>query len=130
MAGLVGTPQLTGGLVPGTTNTYSLNVIYQVKFDPFEIANFKFREGFVLWEEDDTSSDDMLTGVVSVKEFAPKDLLLSQDLIATRTLTFTISGDVLDTELGGEELYAMVRLRNLNLNILFEKRSTTLPLAP
>ena len=124
MATIIGKPKLEGGKVPGTPDTYELTVTYTAKFSPFEVQNFKFREGFVLWDEDGLTDDDMLTGVVGVSVFDP-----SQQTV-TRTMKHRISGDTLDTDLGAEELYAIVRLRNLGINCLVKKRSTILPLSP
>jgi hypothetical protein len=104
-------------------DNWKLTVTYDAVFSAFELANFTFRDGFEVWE-DDPINDDKLTGVVAVSTFNPS---VSP---TRRTLTTTISGDTLDTELGQEELYTIVRLRNLDLNVLQTKKSNILQLKP
>ena len=76
-----------------------------------------------MWE-DDPVDNDKLTGVVAVSVFNPTASPTK------RKLTITISGDTLDTELGQEEIFVVVRLRNLDLNILYTKTSNVLHLSP
>src|SRR5215207_6831050 len=100
-------------------DNWRINVTYTAQFSEFEIKNFRYRDGFVLWE-DDPFDNDQLTGVVSVSTFDPS----TQSVV--RNMQFTISGDTLDTELGQEELFSVVRLRNLDLNILLTRKTNTL----
>jgi len=117
--------RLSATKVTGGGNNWDITVRYNARFSQFEFqtGNFDFRDGFVLWE-DDPFSDDQLTGVVAVSVFNPNGPVVA------RTLTHRISGDTLDTELGQEELYAIVRLRNLGLNLLYTAKSPTLNLSP
>jgi hypothetical protein len=114
---------LSATKVTGAGDSWRLTVTYDAVFSKFEIDNFTFRDGFVVWEEDPVD-DDKLTGVVGVSVFNPSASP------TRRTLTTTISGDTLDTELGQEEIYTVVRLRNLDLNILWQKKSSVLTLSP
>ena len=41
----------------GAGNTWKLTVTYDAVFSKFELDNFNFRDGFVVWE-DDIFSDD------------------------------------------------------------------------
>lgn len=123
-------PKLFATKIPGTNN-WDMTVKYTAQFSQFEVTtgNFTFRDGFVLWEDDSGSvfggGDDQLTGVVAVSTFNPSARTMN------RTLTFRIDGDKLDTELGQEELYAIVRLRNIDLNVLVTRRTTpNLALSP
>lgn len=95
-------------------NVWDITVEYDAIFSSWELneANFSFRDGFVLWEDDDFS-DDLLTGVVGVSVFNPTTSPTH------RKMSVRIDGGTLDTELGEEELYAQVRLRNLQLNLLY-----------
>lgn len=112
----------------GTGNRWQITVNYDAHFSQHEVDTYEFRDGFVLKEDDSGSwfggSDDRLTGVVAVSRFNPNAR------VVPRTLTHTISGDTLDTELGEEELYVVVRLRNLDLNWLYTERSSKLYLSP
>jgi hypothetical protein len=116
---------LSATKVTGAGNNWDVTVRYNANFSTFEwqTGNFTFRDGFVLWEEDPIW-DDKLTGVVAVSTFNPNAA------VVTRTLTHRISGSTLNTEWGQEELYARVRLRNVDLNILYTKKSSTLNLSP
>jgi hypothetical protein len=92
----------------GSDNQWEIRVEYAATFDAGDLGK-NFREGFLLFELDDTSADDKLTpSVVGVQEFVATDTTMF------RTMRTLISGDVLDTELGGEELYAVARLRHLD----------------
>jgi hypothetical protein len=115
--------KLSATKTSGAGDTWRLTVTYDAVFSKFEVENFNFRDGFVVWE-DDIFSDDQLTGVVGISVFNPTTTTVK------RTMTATISGDTLDTELGQEELYVVVRLRNLDLNILQTKKSANLSLSP
>lgn len=117
--------RLSATKVTGAGNNWDITVRYNARFSSFEwqTGNFNFRDGFVLWE-DDVFSDDQLTGVVAVSVFNPNAAVVA------RTLTHRINGDTLDTEWGQEELYAIVRLRNIDLNILYTERSPTLRISP
>jgi hypothetical protein len=116
---------LSATKVTGGGNNWDITVKYNARFSQFEFqtGNFDFRDGFVLWE-DDPFSDDQLTGVVAVSVFNPNTAVVA------RTMTHRINGDTLDTELGQEELYAIVRLRNLGLNLLYTAKSPILKLSP
>jgi hypothetical protein len=63
-------------------------------------------------------------GYVAVSTFNPSTTSV------TRTLTHDISGDDLDTELGGEEIKVRARLRNVSLNFPIHRWSGTIGLAP
>jgi hypothetical protein len=115
--------KLSATKVTGGGDNWKLTVTYDAVFSKFEIDNFNFRDGFIVWE-DDPFDDDKLTGVVAVSVFNPTGSPTK------RTMTTTISADTLDTELGDEEIYVFVRLRNLDLNILYTKKSGVLHLSP
>jgi hypothetical protein len=117
--------KLSAAKATGAGNTWDLTVTYDANFSPFEVANFNFRDGFVVWEEDDwPNPDDQLTGVVGVTQFNPTATP------TRRTMRHRISGSTLDTEWFGEEIYVVVRLRNLDLNLLYTKKSGVLHLNP
>ena len=110
---------LTKGAGPNWTAT----VRYTARFSQFEVNNFNFRDGFVLWE-DDPFENDQITGVVGVSVFNPAALSVN------RTMTAVVSGDDLDTEIGQEEIFAKVRLRNLELNVLYTGATDTVHVSP
>ncbi len=110
----------------GAGNNWDITVKYTAKFSEYEwkTANFKFKDGFMLWESD-TFSDDRLTGVVSGSVFNPNAATVE------RTLTHHISGSTLNTEWGEEELYVVVRLQNIDLNLpLYTRKSGILDIDP
>lgn len=96
-----------------------------LKFTAAEIAlKINFQSGFRLWEEEDEpNSDDKLSNTVGLHKFHA-----TSDNGGTKTITSKkfFSSSTLDTELGDEELYAVVRLRNTDFNVLMPtKRSAT-----
>ena len=107
-----------------SNNLWEIRVEYGATFDNDDIGK-NFREGFVLFEQDDTSADDNLTQVVvGLQEFEATQPTMF------RTMRHLIDGDTLDTELGAEEIYAKARLRRLDNNKLTTKDSQVLPIAP
>lgn len=84
------------------TVRYTATFTNQEKDPPL---NYTFRDSIQIWE-DDPFSDDQITGWISASNFNPS----SNSVV--RTLTAVVSGDDLDTELGGEEIYAKIQLRN------------------
>jgi hypothetical protein len=105
-------------------NQWRLSVTYTATFSPFEVANFNFRDAIQVWE-DDPFDDDRLTGWRNDLNFNPGAGSV------VRTKTTTVSGDTLDTELGGEEIFLKIRLFNIDLNTPpVVKNSGTINLAP
>ena len=90
-------------------NQWRLSVTYTATFSAFEVANFNFRDAIQVWE-DDPFDDDKLTGWRNDANFNPGAASV------VRTKTTTVSGDTLDTELGGEEIFMKIRLYNVDLN--------------
>ena len=82
--------------------TYTATFTDQEKNPPL---NYTFRDSIQIWESD-TFSDDQITGWVTASNFNPSTNSVQ------RTLTTVVKGDDLDTELGGEEIYAKIQLRN------------------
>ena len=77
-----------------------------------------------IWE-DDPFSDDQITGWVGASNFNPAENSV------TRDLTAVVNGDDLDTELGGEEIYARIRLRNFTTGgVPLVKKTGVINLAP
>jgi hypothetical protein len=107
------------------SNTWQLKVQYNCEVSDKELRdNYEFEDGFEVWE-DDVFNDDKLTGKVGGSIFNPSTKFTE------RTLTTTISGGRLNTEIGREELYVKVFLKNVSLTIQFpEKRSGNLHLKP
>ncbi|MEX0267632.1 hypothetical protein AB3R30_00685 [Leptolyngbyaceae cyanobacterium UHCC 1019] len=103
---------------------------YTARFSQQEwsTSNYNFRDSFQLWEEDNgeflDSTDDAITGHVAASTFNPSAAIVNQ------TLTYNINGDTLNNDLlGDERLYAVVRLRNMDLNIRHQGKSQILVLA-
>jgi hypothetical protein len=109
-----------------SSNKWRLTAKYTATFSPQEVSpplNFDFRDAFQIWE-DDPVNDDQITGWVAVSNFNPSSTSVA------RTLMHDITGDDLDTELGGEEIKVRVRLRNVSLNFPIHRWSGTIGLAP
>jgi hypothetical protein len=108
-------------------NTWTLRVKYTATFTNQEKdppLNYVFRDSVQIWE-DDPFSDDQITGWVGASNFNP-----SENAVA-RTLTAVVNGDDLDTELGGEEIYARIRLRNFTTGgVPLVKKTGVINLAP
>lgn len=90
-------------------NQWTLSVTYTATFSPFEVTNFNFNDAIQVWESD-PFDDDRLTGWRNSTHFNPASGSV------TRTKSTTVSNNVLDTEIGGEEIYLKIRLYNTDLN--------------
>ena len=117
-------PKISATVVSDSPDTWDIVVQYDAVFSAFELANFDFRDGFILWEHDGLGQDDQLTGVAAVAVFNPS---VSP---THRTMKLKISGNSLDTELGKETIFATIRLRNLPLNQLYTKNTGTIVISP
>ena len=108
-------------------NTWTLRVKYVATFNNQEKdppLNYVFRDSIQIWE-DDPFSDDQITGWVGASNFNPAENSV------TRNLTAVVNGDDLDTELGGEEIYARIRLRNFTTGgVPLVKKTGVINLAP
>lgn len=120
--------KLSAAKATGQGNMWVLTVTYDAEFSSYEVANFNFRDGFVVWERDPAPNpDDRLTGLVGISEFNPTVTPTK------RTMKHTISGATLNTEQGVhdvEELYVEVAITNLDLDISTTQKSITLHLNP
>ena len=89
-------------------NVWTLKATYTATFTDQEKnppLNYIFRDAIQI-RESDAIKDDNITGLVSASNFNPTTNSVQ------RTLTAVVNGDDLDTELGGEEIYAKIQLRN------------------
>lgn len=104
---------------------FMITVSYTALLSPFEVSNgnFKCRDNFVLWESDSGDLfggiDEPLTGTVGSSYFKGDAARIE------RRLTHRISAASVNSEPGQEELYVVVRLQNLDLGTMSEKRSST-----
>ncbi|MEV6683725.1 hypothetical protein AB0N09_43920 [Streptomyces erythrochromogenes] len=78
-------------------------ITYTVHFEASEIGRH-FEDSVKIWEED-ISVDDKIT------PYAQKELFRATDFRVFRRKSFTALRDVLDTEIGDEEVYAWIWLR-------------------
>jgi len=108
-------------------NMWTLRVTYTAAFTNQEVAqplNYTFRDSIQIWE-DDVLRNDKITGWVGASNFNPASASV------VRTLTAVVNGDDLDTELGGEEIFAKIRLRNFTTGGVPQERNTAnINLAP
>ena len=113
-------------------NTWTLKVTYTATFTDQEKnmpLNYTFRESVRIMESDVGElfggADDVITGWVSARNFNPE----KNSVI--RTLTVLVNGDDMDTELGGEEIYARIQLRNFTTGgVPLIKKTSIINLAP
>ena len=108
-------------------NTWTLRVTYTATFTNQEKdapLNYTFRDSIRIMESD-TFSDDSVTGWVSASNFNPSVNSVQ------RTLTAVVNGNDLDTELGGEEIYAKVQIRNFTTGgVPLVRKTSIVNLAP
>ncbi|KAM3106176.1 hypothetical protein [Phormidesmis sp. 146-33] len=101
--------------------TYTATFTDQEKNPPL---NYTFRDSIQI-RESDTFSDDNITGLVAASNFNPSTNSVQ------RTLTTVVKGDDLDTELGGEEIYAKIQLRNFTTGgVPVVRRTPVINLSP
>ena len=108
-------------------NNWTLRVTYTATFSNQEKdppLNYVFRDSIRI-REDDPFSDDTITGWVAASNFNPSTNSV------VRTLTTVVNGDDLDTELGGEEIYAQIQLRNFTSGgVPMVRKTPNISLAP
>ena len=108
-------------------STWTLRVTYTATFTNQEKdapLNYTFRDSIRIMESD-TFSDDSVTGWVSASNFNPSINSVQ------RTLTAVVNGNDLDTELGGEEIYAKVQIRNFTTGgVPLVRKTSIVNLAP
>ena len=122
MAGIANIQPVSAQKLSG--DQWRLTVTYTATFSQFEVNNHNFRDWIQVWE-DDPFSDDQLTGNRNVADFNPGSTQVQ------RTKTTTVSSDTLDTELGAEEIYLKIFLRNVDLGVNApSKNSAIINLAP
>ncbi len=106
---------------------WTLKVTYTATFTNDEKnppLNYTFRDSIQILEDDDVT-DDQITGWVSASNFNPSTNSVK------RTLTTVVNGDDLDTELGGEEIYARIQLRNFTTGgVPLVKNTSNINLSP
>jgi hypothetical protein len=106
---------------------WTLKVTYTATFTDQEKnapLNYTFRDSIQI-RESDTFSDDNITGFVAASNFNPSTNSVQ------RTLTTVVKGDDLDTELGGEEIYAKIQLRNFTTGgVPVVKKTAVINLSP
>ncbi|WP_232661615.1 hypothetical protein [Pseudonocardia sp. TRM90224] len=89
----------------GSTCVFQID--YSAVFSQGEVAShFTFADS-VRVMEDDTSDDDIVQNWLREESWTPTD---TQD---DWTWTVRVNEDDVDTELGGEEIYLQIRLRNV-----------------
>ncbi|MFG3010943.1 hypothetical protein ACGFZB_10870 [Streptomyces cinerochromogenes] len=120
MATFEGKPTMSIKALPG--NFYEFTIEYTMNYTGLELIHGEFEDVLRLMEEDDGS--DHLYGTVQPTTFRPAR---SPE---TRVFRFIRSAESLDTEWGGEEIYAAVGHRRNKPGEAFQVRNTEVhPLA-
>jgi len=83
---------------------------------------FAFEDWVTLWEWDDSDHDHIDNQ--EVERFKPKSIQ------RRRSWSWEIDGEVLDTELGGEEIRAQIFLRNATTGSTIDKVTPLLQISP
>jgi hypothetical protein len=113
-------------------NNWTLTARYTATFTNEERDaphNYTFRDSIKIMESDEGGlfggADDPITGWVTARNFNPAENAV------TRTVSTVVNGSDLDTEIGGEEVYAKVQLRNFTTGGLpVVKKTGRINLAP
>jgi hypothetical protein len=108
-----------------SSNNWKLTVTYEANFSKQEVQQqYNFRDSFAI-REDDSVYDDKLPGPHGVGTFKPSAKTVK------RTLTTEVKGDLLNTEAGAEEIYVVIYLENVDLNVKFPtQKSKTISISP
>jgi opacity protein-like surface antigen len=94
-----------------------------LNFSSFEVSNqFPFQAWVELWEQDE--SDDDFLGRTRASNVSPTTSG------TTLTATFRRTSSQLDTELGGEEIYAKALLKNLETGQVFQVATRRIQISP
>lgn len=105
-------------------DNWILTVEHNLRFSTFEKQNnFPFVHWVELWEQDDSSPDDHIAT-------SKHNVGTVVDAAGNWSTPFKQSGDSLDTELGGEEIYAKVILRNQETGQQFEATTPRAQISP
>ena len=96
------------------TVRYTLTFTTQELNPPFDFA---FLDAVRIWEWD-CQDHDAVTGWLRIENFCPMTTSIN------RTKTVRVTDDVLDTELGGDEVRAQIHLRNTTISGLPVERFT------
>jgi len=120
-------------------NWYDFTLWWKCVFQP-SVVNHTFETNWGLFESDSTSADDLITATVEphahsanspMKKFIPSQANPSNPQEVSFQETIGWHRDDLDTEIGDEELYAVVLLRDLTTNgANIGVNSNELPLSP
>jgi hypothetical protein len=101
----VSTPRITASV---NGSTWTFQVAYRATFTQDEVnQHFRFADRVRIMEDDDTSGDDVVSNWSQEESWVPDD---TQD---DWTWTVRVNEDAVDTELGGEEIYGQISLRNV-----------------
>jgi long-subunit fatty acid transport protein len=107
------------------SQTHTLRITYTLEFTNAEVNGpFEFEDSTRIREEDDTSGDDVIFN------WAVPFVFNSTQASDNVTWTYdTVSNTILDTELGGEEIYGQIFLRNRTTGQVIQANTPILPLA-
>ncbi|AIR96180.1 hypothetical protein [Streptomyces glaucescens] len=104
-------------------SNWTITFSRDLSFSAFEVRNqFPFQGWAELWEQDE--SDDDFISRTRVSNITPSSGGLTQ------TATFRPTSSQLDTELGGEEIYAKAFLKNLETGQVFQVASHRIQISP
>jgi hypothetical protein len=107
------------------SQTFDITITYTLEFTNAEVNGpFEFEDSVRIREEDDTSGDDVIFNWSTPFVFNPTQA--SEDVSWKYGV---VSRTVLDTELGGEEIYGQIFLRNRSTSQLIQKNTQIFPLA-
>jgi hypothetical protein len=111
--------------VPLST-VWNIRITYTLRFEPAEFNGpFEFEDSVRLREEDDTSGDDVIFDWEFPFVFNP-----TQEFEPVEWTYNSISPLNLDTELGAEEIYGQIFVRDRPTTRVVQSNTNILPIAP
>lgn len=106
------------------SQSFTIKITYTLRFESAEINGPEFEDSVRLREEDGISGDDVISPYATPSVFNP-----SQEFEPTTWTYSAISGDELDTELGGEEIYGQIWVHNRATGQVVEVKTPVVRLA-
>jgi hypothetical protein len=108
------------------SSVWEIAISYTARFDRAEFEGpVEFEDTVRLREEDDTSADDVIYDWATPDVFNP-----TQEFVPATWTYHSVPSDDLDTELGGEEIYGQVSLRNRSTGQVIQANTTILNISP
>jgi hypothetical protein len=108
------------------SSVWNIRITYTLRFEAAECSGpTEFEDSVRLREEDDTSADDVITNWATPFVFNP-----IQEFEPVEWTYNSMTPESLDTELGAEEIYGQVWVRNRSTSQAVQSNTQILSIAP